>query len=337
MISVGGVDSTLILTAEADPVPGKTRVQLAGEALAGPVGSPLAEPVTIRVTDDAGAAAADVPVTWTALDGGKIESLAARTDSLGEARANWILGPRAGSQRARAQVGNPRTMPPFTITASALAESPASVALVSGGNQEGRVGTALKGAVVVRVLDRNGNPVSGGAVRVSALGGNVSDSAPVADAHGQVSVRWTLGSKTGAQSLELAPDSGASIRVTARALPLEPANVAAASVPTSAPAGRPLAKPVTVTVTDAYGNTIPNVQVVFSVSSGLAAPVRVMTDDKGQASTKWSLGPAVGDQSLTAAVKGTAAKMTLVVTATKPGTGRPAPPRAAGVKAAPKR
>jgi adhesin/invasin len=337
LASVDGVDTTVAVTAEADPVPGKTRVQLSGETPSGPVGVPLAEPATIRVTDAAGAAAADVSVTWTALDGGKIEALDARTDSLGEARASWTLGPRAGTQRARVQIGNPRTMPPFTVSATARAEAPAAVALVSGGNQEGRVGAPLKGPVVVRVTDRNGNPVRGGVVRVSALGGSVPDSAPVADAQGRVEIRWTLGTKTGAQSLELAPDSGPAIRVTARALPREPANIAAGTVPPSSTAGRALAKPITVTVTDAYGNIIPNVQVAFSVSAGSAAPLRVMTDARGQAATRWTLGSAAREQSLTAAVKGTPAKMTLAILATRPGASRPAPPRPASGKAAPKK
>ena len=83
-------------------------------------GARLADTTRIRVTDSTGAALDNVPVTWIPLDGGTIEALAPRTGSHGEAWARWTLGPRAGKQRARVQVGNPRTMPAFTISAIAL-------------------------------------------------------------------------------------------------------------------------------------------------------------------------------------------------------------------------
>jgi hypothetical protein len=275
--------------------------------------------VGIRVTDAAGAAAADVPVTWTALDGGKIEAIAARTDSLGEAWARWTLGPRAGTQRARVQVGNPRTMPAFTVTAPATAETAGSVTVVTGGNQQGRVGSALKQPIVAMLTDRNGNPVPGATVGVVALAGSIPDSAPVADAKGRVEIAWMLGSKAGPQSLELKPATGSAVRVTARAVPAEAANIATAPVPASAPTSRLLAKPVVAMVTDAYGNAISNVQVIFTVSGGATAPVRVMTDSKGQAATRWTLGPVIGDQTLTATVRGTTVKTTVLVRGTKGG------------------
>src|SRR5205085_8426638 len=107
------------------------------------------------------------------------------------------------------------------------------------------------------------------------------------------------------------------VRVSARARPLEPANITAAGLPNAAPAGRALPKPVTLTVTDAYGNPISDVQVVVNASAGSATPVRVMTDPHGHAITRWTLGSLAGGQYLTAAVRGTKVRTTVTVHATK--------------------
>ncbi|MGH7630011.1 MAG: hypothetical protein ACREOF_11660, partial [Gemmatimonadales bacterium] len=100
--AVDGIASAPVVVAEADPAPANTRVALASEGAAGMVGALIGEPVVIRVTDSAGAALADLPVTWMVGDGGLMVEYDARTDSLGQARARWRLGNRAGLQAARA-------------------------------------------------------------------------------------------------------------------------------------------------------------------------------------------------------------------------------------------
>jgi len=315
-VIVAGLDSVITVGAEGDPVAKSTHIQLAREIASAPSGAKLAEAVGIRVTDGSGAAAADVPVTWTAQDGGAIEGLALRTDSLGEAWARWTLGPKAGRQHARVQVGNPRTMPAFTVTAVAVADSAAAIALVSGGGQDGHVGAVLERAIVARVTDRGGNPVAGAGITVAAVSGSVPDSAPVSDSTGRVRIHWTLGRTAGAQQLELR--LGATVlKVTARAAPLGAANIALSALPDSAPAGRPLAKSVVALVTDVYGNVVPDALVVFSPASGSVSPARAMTDAKGTTATKWTLGKSAGDQALSVTVRGTSAKTSAFVRALK--------------------
>ena len=150
-----------------------------------------------------------MPVAWTAADGGTIEALAPRTDSLGQAWARWTLGRRAGPQRARVQVGNPRTMPPFTVTVAALAGPAAAVAIESGADQEGTVGAALaapdRGAAHrSRRQRRRGSDAARRRRRAGACRRRVL----VADARGRVSLRWTLGRQAGPQRLELRPGEG---------------------------------------------------------------------------------------------------------------------------------
>jgi hypothetical protein len=317
IVTVPGVDSSLAVSAEADPVAKDTHVQPARESISGAAGAKLAEPVGIRVTDASGAAVADVPVAWTVLDGGSVEAMQARTDSLGEAWAHWTLGPHAGTQRARVQLGNPRTMPAFTMIATALADPAASVELVSGGGQDAKAGAMLTRPVVVRLLDDHGNPVNGAIVRVRALDGSVADSAPAADDKGRALIHWTLGSKAGSQWLEVSVGEHKAVRVTAHALALEAANIALSTLPASAAAGKALAKPVTATVTDAYGNVAAGVQVVFSVPAGSVSPARVITDAKGQAATHWKLGVKTGEQTIVASVRGKGVTTTATIAAKK--------------------
>jgi adhesin/invasin len=301
--SVDGVTSAPVFVAEADPVPANVRIALASDGAAGMAGELIGDPIAIRVTDSAGAALADLPVTWAVGDGGLMAEYDARTDSLGQARARWRLGKRAGLQAARALVGNPRTMPAFVVTAVAHAGAPAAVQVLSGGGQTGDVGTELKKPIVVRVVDAAGNPVPGATLLARAATGTVSDTLPASDSTGRISVRWTLGRTVGAQHLRLRlDDADTTLTLAARARSLAPANLALESPPSSAPAGRPLAKPVVVLVTDAYGNPVSDRPVRFAVRGGRAAPERVMTDARGRAQTTWTLGAKPGEQRLEASI-----------------------------------
>jgi len=321
-VRVAGVDTTVVVTAEADPLPSNTRVQPAGEAPLGTAGAALAAPVGIRVTDSSGTAVADVPVAWITPDGGAIEALAPRTDSLGQAWARWTLGRRAGPQRARVQVGNPRTMPPFTVTATALAGPAASASIVSGGDQSGPAGAALRHPIVVRLTDSLGNVAAGATLRAAAVSGSVAETLLVTGQDGRASLVWTLGRQAGPQALQITPGVGGIVRVGATARPLEPANLSPGPTPHSAPAGRALPRPVPFVVTDAYGNAIADVQIAFTTTSGSVSPVRVMSDAKGQATTRWTLGSRAGEDTLTATVRGTTVTGSVVVRGVKRTTGR---------------
>lgn len=304
-VTVPGLDSSLTLAAEADPVPKNTRVALAAEPATAAAGDSLSSAVLLRVTDSLGTALADLPITWSALDGGRITALGARTDSLGEARATWRLGPKAGAQRARAQVGNPRRLPVFSIKTSATAGKPAAAAVIAGDGQKGLVAAALAQAVVVRVVDRNGNRVPGVRIAPHPEAGSVSDSSVVTDSTGVARFHWTLGKVAGPQKLAVrATGIEAALGVTATAHGLKPAKIAFSTAPPSAAAGRPLAKPVRVVVSDQYGNPVPAQQVVFTTRDGRANPLRASTDAHGQATTNWTLGGRLAPQILSVALKG---------------------------------
>jgi hypothetical protein len=315
-IAVAGVSVAPALGAEADPVAANAKVELITMAAGGEVGDTLRDGVAVRVTDSLGMALADVPVAWSALDGGTLTAVSARTDSLGEARATWRLGSKAGRQRARVQVGNARTLPPLTAVAAASAGEAASVVLKSGDRQLGAVGTALKLPIVLRTVDRYGNAVPGEVVRLEPAAGRLADSSVTTDSAGQTKVLWTLGRPAGLQRMvvRLAGDT-VETEVTALARPGKPAKLAFVSPPETARPGRPLPKPLVVQVTDAYGNPLGGQTVVFKPSSGSVTPARGLTDADGRATVRWTPGPKSKKPELAGAVAGSDVTRTLVLSA----------------------
>ena len=311
MVSAEGLDSVLTLVAEADPVRLNTRIELSGPAPAGRVGTALGSPVTIRVTDSLGGAVGDVPVTVQALDGGTVALESDRTDSLGEARFAWTLANRAGSQRARVQIGNPRAVPPLVVTASAAPGDLATVRVLAGDGQRGPAGRALPKEIVIVAADRLGNAVPGLPIAVRVESGSVAEGSTVTDSTGRAQFRWILGRRAGLQRLELnvaGLDSG--VVVNARASALAAANLEFHNPPESVPAGRATA--VAVLVTDEYGNPVADVPVAFSAAAGTLSASRVMTSDQGLATTRWT--PRVaGEPVLTAVVRGTTIRATHTV------------------------
>ena len=316
-VDVEHIDSTTAVVAEAEPVLANTRLVAVDDGQEARAGAPLERLVGVRVTDTTGRLLADVPVAWTALDGGSVEAREARTDSLGEARAAWTLGPKSGAQRLRAQIGSARAVPPITLRAMARAGAPAALALASGDGQRGRVGRALGRPVRLKVTDAAGNAVPGVEVTLEPSAGSLPDSSIVTDSTGRASVTWTLGRAPGAHRLAVrARGVERALEVAATATVGPAANVAFADAPATGTVGRQLAGALVVQVTDEFGNPVGDATVSFSAKSGRVSPTRVVTDAKGEAKTRWVLGTKSGEQSLVVTVRGTEASSKLVVDAT---------------------
>ena len=291
------------LAADAEPVADNTRIT-PGEPPSGEAGLELPEPIVVRVTDSTGVPLGDVPISWEAAGGGAIIADGARTDSLGQARARWTLGPRAGSQRAYVQVGMSRAIPRAALSATAVAGPAASLAAVRGAVPRGIVARLLVPAVQLRVTDHHGNPVAGVRVSLRPEQGTVAERTVVTDSTGRVETAWTLGPAAGLQHLTAsAPGVEAPVEVTARAIAGPPARLVLEGVPGAATVGRPLPQPVRVLVTDAHGNAAAGATVVFSTRSGALTPTRARTDSAGRVQTRWVLGTRAGDQVMEAVVK----------------------------------
>lgn len=295
------LDSTATITAEADPVAGNTRVELVGPAPTGDVGAPLEDPLVIRVTDSTGAPLPDVPVRLSLLDHGIIAAQGERTDSLGQISAKWTLGPRSGPQRVRVEVGNPRTLAPFTVSGIGL-PGPARRLVVKPGDIEGVAGRTLAQPVVVTAVDAGGNQVLEGLVSVRARQGRVADTLVKFDTQGRALVQWTLGDTAGIQVLEVrSPGVDSVVRVQAT-VASGPAAVLTLKAEIAKP-GSPVV--VTALVSDRFGNPVAKAPVSFAASGGKVALSKVPSDRAGRATTRWT--PAAGGkpQTLTAKLPGT--------------------------------
>ena len=307
--TVENVDSALAIVAEADPLASNTRVTPLVERLSGRAGEQLADSVAIRVTDSTGRVLPDVPVLWTAVDGGAVERASGRTDSLGVAHAHWKLAPRTGTQRLRAQVGvgSGLGIAPVTFTATALAGAAVSVVAASGDNQRAAAGSDLPKALVFRVADANGSGVADVTLTLAPSGGTLSDTALTTDSLGVARTRWTMGHFAGDYSLAVHVEGIKKLlKVVARATPATPANLAFDDVP-GEKRSRDTAKTkrLFALVTDIYGNPVPDARVNFSVKSGIVTPSRAVSDAKGRAALTWKLGSKPGDQILKGVVRGT--------------------------------
>jgi hypothetical protein len=313
-IAVDAVSVTPVLTAEADPVAANTRVTQVSEDLAGQVDDTLGQPVRIRVTDSLGAALADLPTVWSTPDGGSVAALGGRTDSLGEARARWKLGPKAGRQRVQVQVGNARTMPIFTARATARAGAAASIVLRSGGGQIGTVGTLLSRPIVVLAVDRLGNPVPDARMALLPKSGSVPDSAMRTDSMGQAKVRWTLGRSSGLQRMIVrAEGASGTLELTARADSGRPSKLEFLPPRPVAASARSAARSLTTQLTDDYGNPVADRTVRFRSTSGTVNPSRAETDAQGQARVRWTPARKATKASLAAEVAGSEARATLTL------------------------
>ncbi len=128
---------------------------------------------------------------------------------------------------------------------------------------------------------------------------------------------WTLGTAAGSQRLAASVqgvERPADLVVQARPGPAK--HLVLDGLPATAPAGRPLAQPVTVTVTDSFRNPVPDVLVVFSSRSGKLSPARARTGAAGWAQVRWTIGAVAGEQQLEAMVKESGRRVTGTTRAT---------------------
>jgi hypothetical protein len=128
-----------------------------------------------------------------------VGSATVTTGSDGRASSTWTLGGSAGTQQVVASSASRPTVT-ATFSATALADVAASVAVLSGDQQQGIVGLALSAAPAVIARDQFDNPVSGLEVIFSVPTGSGSITEPIdtTGTDGTAAVgSWTLGSAGG--------------------------------------------------------------------------------------------------------------------------------------------
>jgi adhesin/invasin len=143
---------------------------VSGNAQVGVVGTGLAIPFVVHVTDQNGAAMSGVIVNFAATGGASLMTASATTDANGQATDSLtLLGTVAGADTVTASIGGVTPSAIFSITANPGA--PAAVVVVSGNNQSATAGTTLAAALVVEVTDAFGNAVPNAAIDWSTSAG----------------------------------------------------------------------------------------------------------------------------------------------------------------------
>jgi len=288
---------------------------MAGNAQQGRVGETLEDPLVVLVTDTQGRPVVNANVVFTVADGavaGEAVPGSKTTDANGLASVALKLGSRAGAVTGVAEVPVPEGTTPVQapFIATSLPANANVIALVSGNEQTGTINTALAEPLVVQVTDASGNPISGVAVEWSvAGGGSVSATTTLTGADGRTSVTRTLGPTAGQQTALATATGLVGSPVTFTHTATAGTATGVVKVSGDNQSGSPstqLALPLVVQVLDAASNPIPNRAVtwVIGTGGGSVAPENTTTDAQGNASTQWTLGPAVGPNTVNAVVSG---------------------------------
>lgn len=186
-----------------------------------------------------------------------------------------------------------------TITEGGVVVQTVAVAEATD-NQSAQVGATLATPITVRLLDSQGQAVPNTTVAWVVLsgGGTLSVSSVDSDANGEATTVWTLGQKSGVQTITAGVFTGAVDTITAVALPGPVASFAMLDGDNqSLPVGA-TSQPLRVQAYDQFGNLVGGATVTWTTTAGVLSTPESVTDANGQTSV--SLQVAAGDQVVTA-------------------------------------
>lgn len=282
-----------------------------GNTQSAPSGGTLPADLVVVYSAGESTFGSNVSVFWTVESGGgTVGSGTTITDSRGRATNRWTLGPDVGAQTVKATVGAKSV----TFSATATPNLP-HLEIVAGNNQSGTAGAALSVDPAVQYKDANGQPLARATFLhwyVTAGGGTLTGGGStvnaITDGQGRASIGWTLGA-AGTQTLVASPDSvrsplAVTFTATAAAAPTPTYHIVIVSGNNqSGTAGTPLGQPLQVRILDQSNNPPATARPVrWTIQSGggsVGAPA-TNSDGQGATSNTWTLGGAVGAQTVIA-------------------------------------
>ncbi len=198
---VDGADAA-VFTAEALSGPPAGVVVSAGAGQTGEVGSTLAEPVTVRVSDAAGNPVPGAVVNFElGSSGGSVDPTSVRTTLEGTAATTWTLGTVSGEHTLRVEITG---LTPTVISATAEPGAPSQLLKHAGDQQTPVISSPVAVPPAVRVTDVFGNPVPGVPVgfTLESGGGSITGPDQTTDVAGIAAVgSWTVGPDEGLNTL----------------------------------------------------------------------------------------------------------------------------------------
>jgi hypothetical protein len=286
-----------------------------GNNQTGSVVSALGSALAVTVTDAGGNPVSGVTVNWSvAGGGGSLGTLSSVTNGAGVASTTWTLGALAGLQSVTASAaglaGSPAT---FSATANAGSATKLAITVQPG---SATAGVNIAPSLIVTAEDASGNVATtfSGSVALA-----LSTNPGGATLSGTTSVTAVAGVATFTNVSLNKAASGYRISATAGGLTID--NSAAFTIAAAAPATLTvsggnnqagaiallLGSPLSVTVTDAFGNPVAGVGVNWSVGGGGSlTSAATTTNSAGVATDTWTLGSLLGAQTVTATAAGLA-------------------------------
>jgi plastocyanin len=301
--------------------PGQVATQLAFSVQpgTGTAGQPLSPPLQVSVQDASanlvGGAGNPISISLGPSSGGASLS--------GTVTANAVNGVATFADLTVSKAGTN-----YTLIASAAGLTSATttsfdvlfahgvattIEKVPGAGETATVGTAVDPSPAVKVIDGFGDPVAnvGVTFSVGSGGGAVNGAELTTDAAGLATVGgWTLG--TGAGTNTLFADSPGLERATFTAEGTAGvAAVMSANLGDGQTASRStrVAEPPSVLVKDTFGNPVLGVTVTFAVATGggsVTDPIQTTGENGAAFVGSWTLGPGLGENTLTATSSGLA-------------------------------
>ncbi|NCY03794.1 MAG: hypothetical protein EBX36_13030, partial [Planctomycetia bacterium] len=149
-----------------------------GDTQSAIVGSPLASPLSVLVTDANHNPVPGARVTWTVSSGnGSLSSASSSTQANGMASVSWTLGTSAGSQSVQATLAD---LSAVTLTATATPGPATQLVFSTQPSSSPTAGTPLSTQPQLQILDSNQNLVTSASQRITlALYSNSTCSNPV--------------------------------------------------------------------------------------------------------------------------------------------------------------
>ncbi len=301
--SVSGLDPVDFRATSLD-VPDGLAIH-AGDGQEAATGTPVTDPVQVRVTGTTGAALEGATVSFeVAQGGGSVDSSTAVTGADGIASPGaWTMGD-PGPQQLRATITG---LEPVVISATSL-DVPANLEIHAGNGQRATTGMPVPDSLQVRVTGTTGDPLAGITVRFEVVegGGSIEFATAATDSGGIASPgTWTLGDP-GPQRLRAGVAGLEPAVLVAYALGIPAEIVVVAGAGQEAEVGSAVPVNPEVLVADSAGTPLAEITVSFVTERDATLTGAVVTTDPvGRAAVgSWTLGTTAGEYWIEAGVEG---------------------------------
>ena len=244
--------------------------------------------------------------------GGTFSNPSGVTDSAGTVTTTYTFGKVA--RTVTITVSNSAVLG-STLTETATPAAPKWLLILSGQKQTAPVTTPLPAPLVTKVSDQYGNGIPGMTVAFAdgGAGGSFSSNSVVTDSTGHASTNYTTSTKAGAITLTANAASLPTLKISETVTAGPPSSMTAiAGNNQTGPPSTTLPVPLTVKVSDQYGNAVSGASVTFTDGGvgGSFSVSPVITDSSGQASSSYTTPSISGVVSVTASVGSVSAQFT---------------------------